>query len=184
MLNKVDAVEEWKDVQGFDGYQISSFGQVKSIKKNWKVIGGDKALKTSVTRKGGYVVINIMNNHNQRKYKTIHSMVALQFIPNPDNKPQVNHKDGIKTNNFVSNLEWNTPLENIQHAIKNGLFNTASSVKNVTQLTLDDKPIKTHASMGAAALSVGGNEKLQSNITAVCKGRRKTAFGYKWEYSN
>lgn len=107
--------EIWCDVEGYDGdYQISNFGRVKSFKQGKCII-----LKPGY--KSGYLWFSLSKN-NKRTFNAAHRLVAKAFIPNPDNKPQVNHLDGHPLNNHVSNLEWATGAENQQHAITNGLF--------------------------------------------------------------
>jgi hypothetical protein len=105
-------MEIWREVEDFKGsYQVSSYGRVISIKK-----GKEKVLKIPVS-KHGYCFINLING-KQRKFYRINRLVALTFIPNPENKTIVNHIDRCKTNNNVSNLEWVTSSENTLHWIK------------------------------------------------------------------
>jgi hypothetical protein len=104
-------IEIWKDVYGFEGvYQVSSWGRIKSYKRK----------KTNIIKPfnngSGWMQISLSG-----KKFLIHRLVALIFIPNPENKPEVNHKDGIKSNNHVDNLEWVTNQENITHSILSGL---------------------------------------------------------------
>lgn len=109
-------IEEWKAVAECNGdYYISDHGRVKSYK-----FGKERILKPGTNTKG-YQIISICTN-TLRPSKLIHQLVALSFIANPDNKPQVNHKDGNKLNNHIDNLEWVTIRENIQHAWDTGLF--------------------------------------------------------------
>lgn len=105
--------EIWKDIQGYGGkYQVSNLGRVRSILRN-------KILIPKKTKKG-YLRIRLYEN-NHCKNIVIHRLVAFAFIPNPENKPQVNHKDGNKENNCVSNLEWCSCYENFWHANKHNL---------------------------------------------------------------
>ncbi len=95
--------EIWRDIRGYvRSYQISNFGRTKSFFR-----GKAKILKPFVD-KDGYLQVTLGRGNNNK----VHRLVALAFIPNPDDKPQVNHRDGNKMNNYVGNLEWNTPTEN------------------------------------------------------------------------
>lgn len=103
-----------KDIKGFEGlYMISSDGEVLSFYKNGKI------LKHGIDKEGYHSVILFKNNKNY--YFKVHRLVAMAFISNPENKPQVNHKDGNKSNNSINNLEWATGSENQRHAVANGL---------------------------------------------------------------
>lgn len=115
--------EIWKDIDGYEGhYQISNYGRVKSLARIRKYKLNDYAkhkeriLKLNLTYKG-YHSIGLSKN-NKRKTYFVHRLVALAFIPNPENKPEVNHNDGNKTNNNDWNLKWNTGKENVIHSIK------------------------------------------------------------------
>jgi hypothetical protein len=103
-------MEIWKKIEGFENYSVSNEGRVK----NDKIF-----LKLSYNKRGYSQVV--LWNKNKNKIQTIHRLVAQAFIPNPDNKPEVNHIDYNKTNNHVSNLEWATKKENEDHALQNGL---------------------------------------------------------------
>jgi hypothetical protein len=107
-------MELWKEIEGFeDLYEISNHGNVKRKNKN---VNRKLAPHTE-----GYNRIDLWKD-GEVKYYHVHRLVAFAFIPNPENKPFVNHKDGNKKNNLVDNLEWCTHLENMQHARKNGYF--------------------------------------------------------------
>lgn len=106
--------EIWRDIEGYEGlYQVSNKGRVKSL--HWKE---DRLLRTTLDSHN-YPKTNLCKNHVQLTY-LVHVLVATAFIPNPDNKPVVNHKDCDKENNCVENLEWVTYSENLVHAIKMG----------------------------------------------------------------
>lgn len=99
-------------------YMISTLGKVYNIDTG-------KELKTTINNSTGYVGVQL--HHNRKSYyRLVHILVATAFIPNYDNKRTVNHKNGIKTDNYVNNLEWATDLENIQHAWKNNMCTTRS----------------------------------------------------------
>jgi hypothetical protein len=107
-------MEEWKTIPDYeDYYSISSLGNVKSIYT-------DRMLKPSFD-KFGYARFSATKNKKQKTLR-IHRLVALLFIPNPDNLPQVNHKDGDKSNNAKTNLEWSSDSENKKHAYANKLM--------------------------------------------------------------
>lgn len=107
-------MEVWKDIKGYYGiYEVSNFGNVKSLhSRNFGMILNKI--------NDNYLYVNLFYKKKRLKIG-IHRLVAIAFIPNPENKPQVNHIDGDKLNNNVSNLEWSTSKENIIHSYKNNL---------------------------------------------------------------
>lgn len=112
-------MEIWKDIKGYEGYyQISNLGGIKSFPRNG-TISTVYMLKPTLTKNGYYKVT--LSKPNNTTYLLVHRIVAETFIPNPENKPEVNHIDGDKLNNCVDNLEWCTSKENITHSIKTGL---------------------------------------------------------------
>ena len=107
--------EVWKDVKGYEGlYKVSNTGKVKSFQRNREKLLSDKYYEN------GYLRASLSKNKEKKKV-LIHRLVAETFIPNPENKPEVNHIDGNKKNNNASNLEWCTHCENIKHAWETGL---------------------------------------------------------------
>jgi hypothetical protein len=113
--------QEWKDVEDFVGYYlVSNDGCVKSLKRNG-TISGDRILKQKVRQKDGYMEVHLQNPKSDKR-RLVHRLMAIAFIPNPENKPQVNHRNGIKTDNRIENLEWATHQENMDHAVKFGLI--------------------------------------------------------------
>lgn len=115
-------MEQWKVVKGFENYLVSSLGNVKTVNGKLKKVVYDS--------KNNYGYVELWKNNKGKKFR-IHRLVAETFIPNTLGKEQVNHIDGDKKNNCVSNLEWVTPKENIRHAIENDLSSIKYGSKNL-----------------------------------------------------
>jgi len=167
--------ERWKDI--FEGkYRVSTHGRVFSFVKN-------KMLSTKPS-KNGYNTVRLGN-----KLLLVHRLVAEAFIPNPENKPQVNHKNGIRTDCRVENLEWVTRSENELHKRRvlgvkgtwTGKFGSEHiRSKRVLQL-LNGRVINYYGSGLEAQRKTGISN---SKISLVCNGFRHSAGGYQWEYKN
>ena len=120
-----------KNICNYEGlYKIDENGNVFSVRNN-------KFLKR-MTFPSGYEYVHLCNGKGKTKLFRVHRLVAETFIPNPDNSPEVNHKDGNKQNNSVDNLEWCTNLENIQHSVKTGLRNAKGENNPSAKLTAKD----------------------------------------------
>lgn len=143
-------------------------GRVKSLRKN--II-----LKSEICVTYSYVCLCV---NNKRKSKRVHRLVAEAFIPNPENKSEVNHIDGNKQNNRVDNLEWVTGSENIQHGYRMNLCK--ANKKRVLQYDLQGKFIKEWESTMQIQRQLNYNN---SCICYCCLGKKKTAYGYKWQYA-
>ena len=118
--------EIWKDIKGYEGrYKISNLGNIYTYVR-------DKNMTPKQCRKG-YLRINLRDSQGVRKSHAVHRLVAQAFIPNPENKPQVNHIDEDKTNNRVDNLEWVTNRENAIHGtkIERTIINTSKPIYHV-----------------------------------------------------
>lgn len=151
--------EEWITVFNHPDYSVSNLGRVKSRKRK-----KTKILKTMRDNKG-YLRVDLDN----KTYK-VHRLVASCFLDNPDNLSQVNHKDENKENNCVNNLEW---CNNKYNA------NYGSRVTPIIQYDLEDNFIKEWLCMKQATLTLNISA---SHICSCCKGNRKSAGGYKWQY--
>lgn len=180
-------------MERYTGYSVSDdgrvFSHIKRCNKEW-IIDFDRMreLRPSLTRKG-YRRVELRSQGF-----AVHRLVALAFIPNPENKPQVNHKDGDKTNNSVENLEWVTGQENHTHKLEHGLnvvkrgsehylygrTGTQHPVtKRVRQMDLQGNEVRVFETMTDAGKSL---ETHYSLISKCCNGKLEKAYGYKWEF--
>lgn len=179
-----------KDVVGYEGlYKITSDGNIISLGNGNSTNSETKKVKqmTIFITDKGYTKIKLSKN-SVIKYYSIHRLVAKAFIPNPENKLQVNHINGKKTDNRVENLEWVTAKENIQHSVKNGLQVYKKGIENkcskqIFQKDLQGNIIKEWGSINEACKQLNYNS---FGIIKCCKNQKKykTAYGYKWEYKN
>ena len=170
--------EHWNPIQYFPNYHISTFGNIKNIITN-------KFLKPC--NKAGYYNVSLVNSTSRKSFK-IHRLVAIAFITNPENKPEVNHKDKNKLNNNINNLEWATRSENMSHCFKNM---TVTCNKNKPLNRIDKETniiIQSYNSIEEAAMWVFQNG-LTKNIhngrnsigNCLC-GLSNSSYGFKWEF--
>jgi hypothetical protein len=184
--------EVWKDVVGYENrYSVSSLGRVKSkdlsiIRSNGWPLNRKSKLMTQSIETNGYNCISITNDSGIKKTKVVHRMVAMAFIENTHNKPCVNHKNGIKTDNRIYNLEWVTYSENTIHSFTHGLSKPwllgmfgklHNRSKPVLQMTKNGTIISEYESIADAKRQTGLN-----NISYCCQRKRKTAGGDMWKY--
>lgn len=134
--------EIWKPVIGYEGYyEVSNLGNVKSVKRFVLNIGYEKPhqIRERILRNSSDTYPAVMLSKHQTKFrKLVHRLVAEAFIPNPNNKPQVNHINGIKTDNRSENLEWCTSQENIIHSFITGLSPKKINNKNIFPIKVID----------------------------------------------
>ena len=149
-------------------YSVSTEGEVRKDTTNYIL---------SQSSYQDYKFVTLLINGQQKRMR-VHRMVAMTFIENPDNKPYVNHINGIRYDNNVENLEWVTQSENIQHAVRTGLMQNGRK-KAVIQYNLNGDRMATFESASEAARQTGGS---QSKITMCCKRQRETANDYQWRY--
>lgn len=191
--------EIWKDVKGYEGlYQVSNLGRIWSVKSQ-------KYLKPWVNT-CGYHLVGLISKNGKQKKEQIHRLVALAFIENPNNYPQVNHKDENKGNNCVENLEWVTAKQNCNYGTRNEriaekikgenhylygkhlseehkahIIDSSVKSKSVCQINIETNTIvNTFKSMREAERQTGVKHQ---HIWRVCVHKRRSAGGYFWCYS-
>lgn len=180
--------EQWLPIDGYDGYEVSNYGRVKSL--NYNKTKQERILKQGTT-KYGYQLVMLCNGGKHKMF-SVHRLVAMAFIPNPNNYPLVNHKDEVKTNNHVENLEWCTAEYNNNygtvrercsgenHPMYGKFGKKHHSSKQIIQLTLSGEVVRKWDCIADVTRELGYHN---TNISACCKGRYKSAHGYKWRYA-
>ena len=158
--------EEWKDIEGFEGrYMVSNKGRVKSL--NYSNTGKEGIINAKDNNKG-YLKVRLYKD-GKRKWYRINRLVAQAFISNPYNLPEVNHKDKIRTNNCVENLEWCSRQYNVEYSQAKAVI----GINKVSGLILE------FPSLREASRQMGISH---SHICDCLKGRRKSAKGFYWHY--
>ena len=187
--------EVWKDVTGFESrYEVSDLGRVRSLDRYSKhntsktgfILHKGQMLNPYISNKG-YLKVDLSDGFGKRKSVSVHRLVAIAFIDNPMNYDQVNHIDGVKTNNRLGNLEWCNNSMNQLHAYKMGLNKSSEKAgkpkKPVYQIDkYTGEIIAEFPSIAEAGKTLG--MKNPSNITLVCTNKRISSGGFKWKYVN
>ena len=174
--------EEWRDIAGYEGlYMVSNLGRVKSL--NYNRTGQERTLKVAKNRYG-YLYVNLSNGGISKNY-TIHRLVAVTFLPNPENYNEINHKDENKENNCVQNLEWCSRKFNCNFGTRNKRAsekkrNDPKRSKPVLAISKESGLIIEYPSIMEAERVTGVS---CGHIVLCCKGNRKSAGGYIWQYA-
>ena len=164
-------IEEWRPVVGFEGlYEVSNLGNVKSLcAGRWKSM----MMRKPVPDIHGYQTVNLKKDGKYKNVK-IHRLVAMAFLDNPDNLPEVNHKDECKSNNRADNLEWCSRKYNQNYNEHQKIY-----YKPVIQLSENGEEIARFESIKAASIATGVRP---SYISGVLSGRRFKSGGFRWQY--
>lgn len=193
--------EVWADISGKAGrYQVSTFGRVKSLARNVRTWNGHKSIPSVIVKQ------RLRNRYLcAGKTGAVHRLVATAFIPMVNTASQVNHKNGVRTDNCVDNLEWCTPKENARHAWRTGLCNDTTRIKMsekaalrigrlnscwrgfVDIFDLTGRFMYQAESLKEAEQWIAANTKYEkaakSNISRVCTGQLKQIYGHRFAFN-
>lgn len=194
-------MEEWKDIPGYEGlYQVSDQGRVRSLDRI--VVNSRNVYRTLKGRilrplkyRNGYFYI-VLSKDNHRKNCRVHRLVARAFIPNPENKPHLDHINTKRDDNRVENLRWTTAKENVnnplsikhlsdamkgdKHPMYGKLGKDNPTSKAIYQISKDGNIIRKWGGMREAERHTGTKQK---KISLCCQGKRRTTGGYRWIYA-
>lgn len=171
-------MEVWKDIKGYENiYQVSNLGNIRRVYANKKT----KTLRLSLN-KSGYLYVCI-SDKNKKKLFRVHKLVALAFLGDIPDNLEINHINGVKTDNRKENLEYVNRSYNLIHAYKNGLekkqYNNIKKSKPVNQYDLNNNLIKTWESINEIQRQL---KYYKQNISRCCNKKINTAYGYRWTF--
>lgn len=163
--------EKWRPVVGYEGrYEVSNLGRIRRVK-----------IITPSKKKHGYMQVSLVDESGVRKSLRLHRIVAEAFLPNPDGKPQVNHRDENPENNRADNLEWATAEENTNY----GSRTARAAAKNGSKtpiVQIDPKMLKVVAEYPGQSAAARATGISLASINACLRGKQRRAGGYLWEY--
>lgn len=173
-------MEEWKIIEDYPNYMVSNLGRVKAI--NWHRENKEKEMKPYIHK--GYLRLRLCKGGKTKQF-LIHRLVAQTFIPNPENKPYIDHINTDRTDNRVENLRWVTNKENCNNPISKKHYsngNKGKGSKSVLQFTKEWEFVKKWDSLNEAELELG----IKSRLSEYCGNKygRKTCAGYIWQYAD
>jgi len=178
--------ENWKNIESFPNYEVSDYGNVR-VKET-------KYIMKPFINEAGYLRISISNDRCKRKKFYIQRLVAIEFLTNLENKPTVNHKNNIRHDNRLCNLEWSTMIEQNIHKHKtNNKFEKRRDIKAIWRLDLNTlEKLEKYKSTTEAAKWIKQNNltdslnelNLRQKLTDVSNGKNNSAYGYKWLYED
>mgnify|MGYP000648467329 CR=1 FL=1 len=167
-------MEIWKDIKGYERkYQVSNLGRIKSLKRRYRKT---ERILTKHKHYKNYDLVSLSKDGKIKTY-TVHRLVALAFIPNPENKLEINHKISIRDDNRVDNLEFCTAKENSEHGYKYGFRTNNHSKKPIRIWNKDEEYYFNSVNEATEFIGCGC-----SQVSGVLNKRRKTVYGWKTEY--
>jgi len=176
--------EVWKDVVGYEGlYEVSNSGKVRMLRNGNSHYMAEKRCQKN---NKGYLTTMLSNKDRSRKRWLVHRLVAIAFLPNPNNYPYINHKDENKENNSVDNLEWCDNRYNVLYSLERherATPNTRNGKRKhmrVIQCTMDGEVIREWENAREVFRETGMSD---CSVTSCCLGKRNMAYGYKWRYA-
>lgn len=174
-------MEIWKDIKDYEGmYQVSNLGNIKALDREVYSLWNNRIVKGKMRKptydKDNYLLISLSKEGKTRTFK-VHRLVAEAFIPNPEEKPTVNHINGKKDDNRIENLEWATDKEQMKHCRE--VLGWKPDESRLRRRKVKRSDGKIYNSIKEAGIE---NNLFPSNITMCCQGKVKTIGGYSWEY--